>query len=162
MYNMTDIQAALGLHQLHKLPEFHRCRQQIAERYNQAFGGFAELQLPVEKDWAAHAWHIYALRLNVGEISITRDQFISELQRRNIGTSVHFIPVHLLSYYRNKYGYAPEDFPVAYAEYQRTISLPCSPRMQEQDVQDVIEAVQSVIERHRPRPVFIPAAAAGA
>jgi len=147
-YNMTDIQAALGLHQLRKLPAFHSRRREIASRYNQAFRALSELETPTENDWVSHAWHLYVLRLNPKQPTISRDRLIAELQARNIGTSVHFIPIHLHSYYRDKYGYSPQDFPVAYSAYQRMISLPCSPRMQDQDVEDVIEAVTELIREH--------------
>lgn len=140
-YNMTDIQAAMGLHQLRKLPEFHRRRCAIAQRYNQAFAGVAELETPAKKPWAGHAWHLYVLRLRSERTMLTRDALIAELHRRRIGTSVHFIPIHLHAYYRDKYGYAPSDFPIAYDAFQRMLSLPCSPRMQDQDIEDVIEAV---------------------
>src|SRR5205823_2431322 len=146
--NMTDIQAAMGLHQLRKLPEFHRRRREIARRYNSALSVFPELEIPTEQEWASHAWHLYALRLKGAKLALNRDQVIAELQRRNIGTSVHFIPVHLHSYYRERYGYRPEDFPVAYAEYQRLISLPCSPRMQDRDVEDVIEAISEIVKQN--------------
>ncbi len=147
-YNMTDIQAALGLHQLRKLPAFHSRRREIASRYNQAFRALGELETPTEHAWASHAWHLYVLRLNPEQLVISRDRFIAELQARNIGTSVHFIPIHVHSYYREKYGYSPQDFPVAYSAYRRMISLPCSPRMQEQDVEDVIEAVTELVREH--------------
>jgi len=143
-YNMTDLQAAIGLHQLAKLPRFHRRRCEIAGRYNRAFSGMAELQTPPEKAWATHAWHLYVLRLNPAPAGLSRDTLIAELHRRKIGTSVHFMPVHLLTYYREKYGYSPQDFPVAYAQYERMLSLPCCPRMSDQDVGDVIEAVLEV------------------
>jgi dTDP-4-amino-4,6-dideoxygalactose transaminase len=150
-YNMTDIQAALGLHQLRKLPDFHRRRREIARRYNDAFGPMEELEIPVQAGWASHAWHLYVLRLSSERLDISRDEFINELHRRNIGSSVHFIPIHLHSYYRDKYRYSPADFPVAYREYQRMISLPCSPRMSEQDVDDVIEALTEVAQAHSRR-----------
>ena len=151
-YNMTDIQAALGLHQLKKLPVFHQRRSEIAYRYNDAFGAIEELETPTRRAWAGHAWHLYVLRLNLEQMAISRDQFIAELHSRNIGTSVHFIPIHLHAFYRDKYGYVPEDFPVANHEYRRMVSLPCSPRMQKQDVEDVIDAVTSVVTKFR-RPV---------
>ncbi len=147
-YNMTDIQAALGLHQLRKLEAFHSRRKEIATQYNQEFRQFGELETPTEQEWAGHAWHLYVLRVNPDRLTISRNQFISELLARNIGTSVHFIPVHLHSYYREQYGYAPEDFPVAYAQYQRIISSPCCPRMHEQDVEDVIDAVTQTVGEH--------------
>jgi len=117
--NMTDIQAAIGLHQLRKLPQFQARRREIVRRYNEVFSQFEELQAPVERPEVEHAWHIYALRLNLDRLTIDRARFIEELKVRNIGTSVHFIPIHLHPYYRDKYGYKPQDFPVAYREYQR-------------------------------------------
>jgi dTDP-4-amino-4,6-dideoxygalactose transaminase len=148
-YNMTDIQAAIGLHQLRKLPQFQARRREIARRYNEAFSQLEELQIPTERPEVEHAWHLYVLRLNLEMLKIDRARFIEELKARNIGTSVHFIPIHLHSYYRNRYGYKPEDFPVAFREYQRIISLPLYPRMSDQDVEDVIEAVIDVVKLYR-------------
>ncbi len=91
-----------------------------------------------------HAWHLYMLRLNLEHLSIDRARFIEELKKRNIGTSVHFIPLHIHPYYRETYGYQPEDYPVAYHEYQREISLPIYSRMTDADINDVIEAVLDV------------------
>lgn len=156
--NMTDIQAAIGLHQLAKLPRFQARRREIVQRYHEAFSQLEELQVPTERPQVEHAWHLYVLRLNLecfqpsalsGQRSSVRDRFIEELRLRNIGTSVHFIPVHLHPYYRDKYGYRPEDFPVAYREYQRIVSLPLYPRMSDQDVQDVIDAVVDAVETLR-------------
>ena len=79
---------------------------------------------------------------------------MEDLKARNIGASVHFIPIHVHPYYRNKYGYKPEDFPVAYREYQRIVSLPLSPRMTDGDVADVIEAVYDIVEKHKAQPAF--------
>lgn len=146
-YNMTDVQAAVGLHQLRRLPEFHARRKQIALRYNQAFREFDEIETPTERDWAEHAWHLYVLRLNLGRLTISRDNFIHELRQRNIGSSVHFIPVHLFTYYRERYEFVPSDFPVASREFDRILSLPCSPCMTDNDVEDVIEAVKAVVEQ---------------
>jgi dTDP-4-amino-4,6-dideoxygalactose transaminase len=151
-YNMTDIQAALGLHQLRKLPQFHARRQAITRQYNAAFDGCEELQVPAERDGVEHAWHVYALRLNLDCLTMTRNEFISELGNRNIGCSVHFIPIHLHRYYRDKYGYKAEEFPVAYREYQRLVSLPLSPRMTDGDVEDVIAAVKGTVQAHTARP----------
>lgn len=148
-YNMTDIQAALGLHQLKKLPQFHSRRRAIVRRYQLAFSAFDELQTPTERHDVQHAWHLYVLRLHLGQLRITRDEFIREMHDRNIGCSVHFIPVHLHEYYREKYGFKPEQFPIALREYERMVSLPLSPRMTDQDVDDVIEAVTSIVEGAR-------------
>jgi dTDP-4-amino-4,6-dideoxygalactose transaminase len=147
-YNMTDIQAALGLHQLNKLAQFHARRSAIVRKYQAAFGVREELVVPVERSDVQHAWHLYVLRLNLDRMRITRDRFISEMRARNIGCSVHFIPVHLLRYYRDKYRYTPEQFPVALREYQRIVSLPLSARMTDQDVADVINAVNDILEEH--------------
>jgi len=154
--NMTDIQAAIGLHQLRKLPQFQARRREIVHRYNEAFSQFDEFQIPTERPEVEHAWHLYVLRLDLERFpairnpkSEIRNRFIEELKARNIGTSVHFIPVHLHPYYRDRYGYKAEDFPVAYREYQRMVSLPLYPRMSDQDVEDVIEAVVDVVKRYR-------------
>ena len=145
-YNLSDIQAAIGLVQLRKLPAFQARRREIARRYHEALGEFEELELPVE-----HSWHLYVIRLNLDRLFISRDRFIEELRMRNIGTSVHFIPVHIHRYYRQKYGYSAEDFPVAYREYQRIVSLPLYPRMTDDDVERVIGAVAEVVEAHAVR-----------
>lgn len=150
-YNMTDIQAALGLHQLQKLAKFHCRRLEIVQRYNAAFSQFEEFQIPSEREDVEHAWHLYVLRLNLEKIEISRNQFIEELRARNIASSVHFIPIHLHPYYRDKYNYSPDAFPVAYREYQRMISLPLYPRMSDDDVDDVIEAVCGIVRQQRGR-----------
>lgn len=147
--NMTDIQASLGLQQIKKLPGFQKRRREIVRRYNEAFSSFEELRVPVQRPEVDHAWHLYVIRLNLELLKISRSRFIEELHARNIGTSVHFIPVHLHPYYRDIYGYKPGDFPVAYGEYQRIISLPLSPKMSDQDVEDVVQAVTEVVKRFR-------------
>lgn len=146
--NMTDIQAALGLHQLRKLPHFQVRRREIVKQYNTAFAACDALQAPAERAEVEAAWHVYALRLHLDRLRIDRARFIEELKTRNIGASVHFIPIHLHPYYRDKYGYQPDNFPVAYREYQRLVSLPLYPRMSDQDVQDVVEAVLDIVERY--------------
>lgn len=148
-YNMTDIQAAIGLAQLKKIGYFQKRRREIVKAYNEAFKGQDALELPVERAEVTHAWHLYVLRLNLDVLTIGRDHFIEELRIRNIGTSVHFIPIHLHPYYRDKYGYKPEDFPIAYSNYLRILSLPLYPRMTDEDVADVIEAVLDIIERYK-------------
>jgi dTDP-4-amino-4,6-dideoxygalactose transaminase len=147
--NMTDIQAAIGIHQLAKVDSFQKARRQIAETYNEAFAGLEEITIPTEDADVTSAWHLYAIRLNLELLTINRSQFIEELKKRNIGSSVHFIPLHVQPYYRDKYGYAPDDYPVAYAEYLRLISLPINLRLSPGDIDDVIEAVQDVIKTYR-------------
>ena len=147
--NMTDIQAAIGIHQLQKVDAFQETRRKIAETYTAAFADVEEITVPVEVYQSRSAWHLYAIRLNLDMLKIDRSQFIEELKKRDIGSSVHFIPLHTQPYYRDKYRYAPEDYPVAYTEYRRLISLPINLRLTEKDLADVIEAVRDVIETYR-------------
>jgi dTDP-4-amino-4,6-dideoxygalactose transaminase len=147
--NMTDIQASLGLQQLKKLPVFQERRREVVNAYNAAFCKLPELQVPVERAEVESALHIYPLRLNLDRLSIDRRRFVEELKARNIGASVHFIPNHLHPYYRDKYGFLPGDFPVAYRNYHRLVSLPLHPRLSQIDVQDVIDAVTDVVACHR-------------
>jgi dTDP-4-amino-4,6-dideoxygalactose transaminase/lipopolysaccharide/colanic/teichoic acid biosynthesis glycosyltransferase len=150
-YNMTDLQAAIGLHQLAKLSRFLARRAAIARRYGAAFSTCEHFQIPAQRPEVEHAWHLYVLRLNLDRLNISRNEFIEQLNARGIAGSVHFIPVHLHAYYRDKYGYQPLDFPVAHREYHRIISLPLHPAMNEQDVDDVIEAVIDIARKHSAR-----------
>jgi dTDP-4-amino-4,6-dideoxygalactose transaminase len=148
-YNMTDIAAAIGLAQLHKAERMWQRRREIALRYNDAFGALPELQTPVGHPDCQHAWHLYLLRLNLERLRIDRAQFIQELKQLDIGTSVHFIPLHLHPYYRETYGYVPASFPVAWKEFQRVISLPIYSKMRDKDVDDVIDSVSRVVQKWR-------------
>ena len=147
--NMTDIQAALGLWQLKKLDRFQERRRAIVEHYNSGLSSCDAVQLPGERADVESAWHLYPIRLRLEMLTINRSRFIDELAARRIGTSVHFVPNHIQPYYRDKYGYKPEDFPVAYREYKRLISLPLNLVMTDQDVGDVIEAVCDVARAFR-------------
>jgi dTDP-4-amino-4,6-dideoxygalactose transaminase len=146
-YNMTDLAAALGLCQLAKLESMTQRRAAIAARYTDALCISDALETPGINSEGTHAWHLYVLRLHPARISISRDTFIERLADRNIGTSVHFIPLHLHPYYRQTYGYEPTDFPVAYAEYQRAISLPIYAAMSDDDVEEVITAVLDIVHQ---------------
>jgi dTDP-4-amino-4,6-dideoxygalactose transaminase len=148
-YNMTDIQAALGLWQLRKLEQFQARRRAVVAEYDRAFADEPALERPVTRPDVEHAWHLYVLRLRDDALTIGRDRFIQELADRNIGTSVHFIPIHLHPYYRDKYGYTPGSFPVAYDNYRRMLSLPLHPGLTDRDVSDVIEAVLDVVRSYR-------------
>ena len=149
-YNMTEIQASLGLHQLAKLERFQQRRREVVQRYDEAFGGLPYLETPTTREGVTHAHHLYVLRLRPGA-PVDRGTLIEELRARNIGTSVHFIPVHLHPYYREKYGWQPEDFPVAFDSYRRMLSLPLNPTLSDRDVADVIEAVRDVLGDRRLR-----------
>lgn len=143
--NMTDMQAALGLWQLKKLRGAQERRSMIAKAYTVAFSKCQAIEIPITRVGISTSHHIYPIRLISGALSIDRSAFIQEMKKRNIGTSVHFIPNHIQPYYREKYGYQPDDFPVAHREYQRLVSLPINLVMTDADVTDVIEAVFDVV-----------------
>ena len=150
-YNMTDLQAALGLQQLRHLNGMQRRRHAIVEQYDSAFGPLQELETPYERPHVRSAWHIYLMRLRREQLRIDRDAFVTELRKRNIGASVHFIPIHLFSYYRDRYGFRPEEFPVASREFERILSLPLSPVHTHEDVEDVIQAVTEIVRTNPSR-----------
>jgi dTDP-4-amino-4,6-dideoxygalactose transaminase len=152
--NMTDVQAALGLHQLARLDAMTQRRAEIAAHYCQRLSELAEVQLPACRPGIRHAWHLYPIRLRLERLTIDRAAFIQHLKAEGIGTSVHFIPLHRQPYYRDRFGFHPRDFPVAEAAYQGLISLPLYTRMSDSDVNDVIEAVRRVVQRYR-RPFTI-------
>jgi dTDP-4-amino-4,6-dideoxygalactose transaminase len=144
-YNMPDVLAAIGICQLRKLDAMNARRQHIAAQYHQAFRemGFLTPFPPELPDDRTHVWHLYTVLLNLDALRIGRDQFIEELKARNIGVSVHYIPIHYHPHYR-AYGWRKGDFPHTEAYYERTLSLPLYPAMSDQDVADVIEAVYEV------------------
>ena len=151
-YNLTDIAASLGIHQLKKCDEFWHRRKEIAHRYTEAFSNLEEIVipyslLPASHFLSGHAWHLYVILIKPERLKIDRGRFIKELKKRNVGASVHFIPLHLHPYYRNNYGYKKGDFPDAEWVYERSISLPIYPKMSDEDVEYVIEAVRDVLGR---------------
>ena len=143
--NMTDIQAAMGIHQLKKLDRFIATRARYAGMYSEAFADMPEVETPLVHPDGKHAWHLYVLKLMLERLKIDRAQFIEKLHARNIGSSVHFIPVHLHPYYRERFGYKRGDLKHAEYLYDRIVSLPLYPGMTEDDVHDVIRAVRYVI-----------------
>ena len=144
-YNMPDVMAAIGIHQLKKVERFQRRREMIANLYNESFENLP-VKLPfVSNPENIHSWHLYVIQLQLEKIKITRDQFIEKMAEKGIGTSVHFIPLHLHPYWRDRYGFSPEDFPVALECYQRSVSLPIYTKMTDNDVERVITAVKETI-----------------
>ena len=148
-YNLTDIAAAIGIEQLKKCDALWEARQRIAMNYAKAFADLQEIQVPSCRNDVQHAWHLFVIQLNLERLKINRNQFIEALREKEIGTSVHFIPLHLHPYYRDKFGYKPEDFPNASAAFERIISLPIYPKMTEGNVRDVIVAVRQLIQEYR-------------
>ncbi len=144
--NMSDLVASIGLHQLARREWLHNRRRTIARRYTAAFSGFPGLQPPPEPDHVDHSWHLYMLRVRPEEAHMTRDELIGDLRTANIGTSVHFIPLHLQPYYRTTFEFRPEDFPCALAAYRHEVSLPIYPGMTDDDVDYVIDAIIQTLE----------------
>lgn len=153
--NMTDIQAALGIHQLRRLDGFIQTRQCYAQMYDKAFEALPEVETPITHLDRNHIYHLYVIRLNLERLDVDRAQFIEELKLRNIGTSVHFIPVHLHPLYAERFGYQRGDLPQTEFLYDRIVSLPLYPRMTQADVQDVIAATMDVVRAFRRSSVYI-------
>ncbi len=143
-YNMSDIMAAMGIHQFAKVERFALQRELIARHYAHGLAGLPlktpELQYPCD---SKHAWHLYVLQLDLDKLE--RNQFIERMALQGVGTSVHFIPLHIQPYWQQRYQFKPDDFPVAFDVYQRAVSLPIYPSMTESDVEKVINAVKTVV-----------------
>ena len=150
-YNMTDLQAAIGIWQLRKLQTFQQRRREIVSRYLHQLQRYTCFELPVERTNVTHAWHLFLLRLHLDDLMITRDDFIAGLAERGVATSVHFIPIFMHSYYRNKYGFKPENYPVTMSNFQRFLSLPLNPRLSDDDVELVLSSVIDLAAAHRRR-----------
>ena len=150
-YNLTDIAAAIGIHQLRKADQFHRRRVELAERYAEELNEVEEIVLPRQQPNRIHSWHLYVIRLRLDLLQIDRAQFIEELQRRGIGVSVHWMPLHMHPYYRETYAYTPDDLPTASALYLELITLPLYPDLTDVDVKYVCDAIKQIIA-HNLRP----------
>jgi dTDP-4-amino-4,6-dideoxygalactose transaminase len=148
-YTMSDFQAALGHAQFKRIGEFQRRRREIAMAYQARFASLAEVVLPVERAGSTHAWHLYVVRLRDEVRTISRDEFIVEMKERGIGTTVHFIPIHHHPYYRETFGWAPGDFPIADEAFASMVSLPLYTRMTDVDVDRVALAVEEILRNHR-------------
>lgn len=148
-YNLTDLASAIGLAQLAKAEAFLDRRRAVARAYLAGLGGCDFLDLP--EDATDHGWHLFSVHLRPGRLSIDRDRFIAELQQRGIGTSVHFIPLHLMTYWRGRYDLKPDDFPVALRLYQAAISLPIFPSLTDEETSRVVAGIREVGDRFRAR-----------
>ncbi len=140
-YNMMDLQAAIGIHQIGRLGSYHDRRERVWQRYDEAFMDLP-LVTPAEPDPdTVHARHLYTLLIDVDTLGTTRDEFQKAMHSQNIGTGIHFVALHLHPYYREKYGYRRGDFPNAERISDRTLSLPLSAQLSDADVDDVVDAV---------------------
>jgi len=148
-YSMTDIQAAIGIHQLRRLEAFQARRTELAQQYDRLFSDLPEVIRPPVLDDIVHSWHLYPIRLDLDRLTISRSEAIDELRARGIGTSVHFIPIHFHPYYHDALGLRPGDFPVTERIYAGLISLPLYPRMDDSDAERVAGAVREIVEASR-------------
>jgi dTDP-4-amino-4,6-dideoxygalactose transaminase len=146
--NMPDLLAAIGLAQLRKADRFHRRRLEIASRYLSLLSTIEELEMPPLAP--GHSWHLFIVRLRSELLGRSRQKFIEDLKHAGIGTSVHFIPLHLHSLYRSRYGYRKGDFPNAEDAYERAVSLPIYPDMSDADVEYVAHTIKRVVQENRP------------
>lgn len=148
-YNLTDIAAAIGIHQLARLDANLKYRTGLAERYTRLLAGMPELTTLPASTLGKAGWHLYVIRLRLDRLTIDRDQFVDALQKEGIGVGVHFVALHLHPYYRETYGYRPGDFPVAAAASREIISLPLAVGMTEADVDDAVAAVKKIVAARR-------------
>src|SRR6185503_18353336 len=148
-YNLTDIAAALGLAQLKKCDRFWKTRERYAALYHEGFRDMPEIMCPQASSNVQHAWHLYAIQLELDRLRISRNEFIHRLQEAGVGCSVHFIPLHLDPYYSETLGCQPNDYPVASRIFQRILSLPLYSKMTETDVARVIDTVRNLAKENR-------------
>ena len=148
-YRLTDFQCALGMSQLRKLPGWVARRQEIARRYDAAFAEIPAVKPLGVRDDVSHAYHLYVIRLDPTQLRATRSEVFAALRTEGIGVNVHYIPVHLHPFYRERFGTGPGLCPVAEAAYERLISLPMFPAMIDKDISDVIAAVSKVMSAYR-------------
>lgn len=146
-YNMMDIQAAIGIHQMPRVDKYWQRRQEIWNWYNEAFRDLPVFIPAAIEPNTRHAYHLYTLLLDIDDLKISRDQFLGEMTKQNIGVGVHYIALHLHPYYQQTFGYKRGDFPNAEWISDRTVSLPFSAKLTDEDVEDVIEAVKNIERR---------------
>jgi len=145
-YRLTDIQAVLGTSQMKKLDGFVIRRREIVAMYNNAFKGLDNCQIPFESPGLESSFHLYVLKIDYKKVGLTRSEVMTKLKERGIGTQVHYIPVHTQLYYQQNFGFKEGDFPISEEYYQHAISLPLYPKMTDEDVQRVIEAITALLK----------------
>ncbi|HSW70601.1 MAG TPA: DegT/DnrJ/EryC1/StrS aminotransferase family protein [Gammaproteobacteria bacterium] len=147
-YNMMDLQAALGIHQLQDLNSFIARRAELANRYQEALSDWSEWTLPRAPAYShRHAWHIYTPLLNTELTGLSRDDFMLQMKDKNIGTGLHYRAAHLYPYYREQFGFQPGDFPQAEEVAERIVSLPLFPSMTEAEQDRVLDVMYSIFNR---------------
>ncbi len=147
-YRLSDISCALGISQLQKLDSFVRRRAEIASRYDDAFSGLAHVEVLRTPPGVMPAWHLYVIQMDFQTLGKTRTGVMKYLKTRGVGTQVHYMPVHLQPFYRERFGTGPGLCPVAEKAYESILSLPLYPAMSDRDVERVITAVNDAVQRH--------------
>lgn len=148
-FNMTDIQAAIGIEQLMRIEENRKKRETVAEQYTSFLKDFDFVKPPSTQNGMTNAWHLYPLIIDFSRLTIDRDTFITALRAENVSSNVHFIPVHTMTYYKKTFGYKPYDFPNAYSRFLSEVSLPLYPGMNNDDINDVREAVGKLFNYYK-------------
>jgi dTDP-4-amino-4,6-dideoxygalactose transaminase len=148
-YNLTDVAAAIGIHQLRRAEAMRQEREGVARRFLEAFDDVEELDVPPRDENRIHSWHLFPVRLNLDRLAIDRNAFMEELKRRGVGCSVHWRPLHLHDYYEETFGWRAADFPVATAVWERLVSLPIFPGMTEAEIAHVTETVRDICRVNR-------------
>lgn len=145
-YNLTDVASAIGIHQLKKADLFMDERKKVAEKLTKGLHGIPGIVLPFEKKDRKHAWHLYEIRIVASETGITRDLFIDKMKDAEIGCSVHYIPLHMHPYYKEKYGFVKEDFPISGMLASEIMSLPIYPGLTDEEIHRICEAVKKIVK----------------
>lgn len=143
-YNLTDIAAAIGLHQLTRAEEFRQARAAQAETYTTAFSDLDAVSVPKDSEDRIHSWHLYPIRLHLDRLTIDRNTFKEKLRERGVNTSVHWRPLHLHPYYQDTFGWTADALPVSTAEWQRLLSLPLFPDMTAEEQDYVIRTIHDL------------------
>jgi perosamine synthetase len=146
-YNLTDIASAIGIHQLARAEQMRREREALAHHYLEAFADTQEIELPPENENRIHSWHLFPIRLRLERLTIDRDSFMEELKQNGVSCSVHWRPLHLHPYYQETFDWRPEDFPVATAVWERLITLPIFPGMDNEEIEYVISTIKRLCRR---------------
>jgi perosamine synthetase len=147
-YNLTDIAAAIGIHQLDRAEAMRREREQIAESYFEALAGIEQIESPPHNENRIESWHLFPIKLKLKQLKIDRDRFMNELKQAGVGCSVHWRPLHLHPYYQKTFGWRAKDFPVATAQWKRLVSLPIFPGMRDDEFEHVVHTIKRICQRH--------------
>lgn len=148
-YNLTDVAASLGIQQLRRADRLREMRKTRAELYQYYLKDIDEIILPEENKNRIHSWHLYVIRLRLSKLKINRGTFITEMKKRGVGCSVHWMPLHMHPYYREQYDYVPEDIPVSATLYNEIVSLPLFPDMKDDEVNYVAECIKDIISENK-------------